>query len=98
MSRFQSLPILVRLLLAAGFAVAVVTAGLVLVVRDRIEAAMYDEAKQQVLHANSLMVYLSRQKGAPAIKDDKVVFGDWAPEGDHSVVDLVTEKSGAAAT
>jgi hypothetical protein len=97
-ARISSLPILVRLMAVSTFVLVAVAAALVLAVKDRVEQAMHTQAQDEVVHANSLLHYFTTQKGQPALKDGKLVFGDWVANGDNSVVDLVTEKSGAVAT
>jgi methyl-accepting chemotaxis protein len=76
----------------------VLAVGLLFVVRQSTERAIYTQVDQEVQHAQNLLHHLVKQKGQPSIVDGKLLFGTWVANDDHSVVDTVLDVTGATAT
>jgi methyl-accepting chemotaxis protein len=92
------LSIATRILAGAALSLIVVSATLLVVVKQSVDQRMYQEISAEVEHGQQTLWYLARAKGDARIVDGKLVLGDWSVAGDHSVVDDTKRLSGADAT
>jgi len=97
-ARLTHMSIATRILAGCALSLVVVSATLLLVVKQSVDERMYQELASEVEHGQQTLWYLVHGKGAATIVDGKLVLGSWAVEGDHSVVDDTKSLSGADAT
>src|SRR5258708_6179912 len=97
-ARLTHMSIATRILAGSALCLVLVSAPLLLVVKQSVDGRMYQETAAQVEHGQLTLWYLARQKGVASIVDGKLMLGSWLVQGDHAVVDDTKALSGADAT